>query len=189
VSSDANRVVTSREITSTPAGAPVYRIAWSGDVYGTQLFDYPRPDPIFEQDCYDLLTIGQPLPFACLTVDVLHRETDAIARNEWLAIGSSFLMMGALVLFSMRRINWSPRVAATTEHRGSPAAAGTPHSAVELMRSVESEKGSRVDSLAVGHDIRHPVAVGVGTGVLMIAAIASLVPYPTNEAGGSSPRY
>lgn len=180
---DANRVVTSAEITNTPKGAPVFRIGWSGDVYGEQVFDYPRPDPVFEEQCYERVVVGEPLLFECLPVRVLHAETDAFGRNQPLAVVVSFLAMGALAFFAMRWVSWSPQVAAETDHQSSEAA-DVRQSAVDLMRSVEAERDSRAEALAVGRDVRHPAATGVGVGVLMLVIGTLLVGYGTTLSWG-----
>ncbi len=179
---DANRVVTSREITNTPEGAPVFRIGWSGDVYGVQVFDYPRPDPVFEEQCYERVTVGEPLPFDCLPVRVLHAETDAFDRNQPLAVVVSFLAMGGLALFAMRRVSWAPTVEAETDHQTSDGDAR--QSAVDLMRSVEAERHSRAQALLVGRDVQHPAATGVGVGLLMLVAGTLLVGYGTTLSWG-----
>jgi hypothetical protein len=170
-----DRVSTGQEVELNAEGELTYQVAWDSGLYGPQVADYPYPDPEFELSCYAQVVVGEAVPAACLTADALRDETDAFSRNPLLAWGLVTLAVTGLVLFSLRRVSWAPEVAPGTGHLDSGEAAGTPGSAVELMRSVESEKGLKADAAAVGHDIAHPAWAGVAMGVVILSLLTLLV--------------
>lgn len=179
-----DRVSTGTEVALNTENELTYQVAWVSDLYGPQVADYPYPDPDFELACFDQVVVGAAVPFDCLTEGALRDETDAFSRNPWLAFGLAFIAIVGLVLFALRRVAWAPEVAPGTGHLGTAAAVGTPISAVELMRSVESEKGSQVEALAVGHDFTHPGGVGVAMGTLILAALTLLIGFGTSLSWG-----
>lgn len=181
---EVDRVSTGQEVELNDEGELTYQIAWGSDLYGPQVADYPYPDPEFELACYEQVVVGEAVPSPCLTAGALRDETDAFSRSAWLAWGLVVVAMTGLVFFALRRVAWAPEVAPGTGHLNSDEAIGTPGSAVELMRSVESEKELRVDAAAVGHDIAHPAWAGVVMGVVILGVLTLLVGFGTALSWG-----
>lgn len=179
----ADRVVTSQEVTKNTDGTQTYRVIWVSEVYGQRSYAIQDPAPGFI-DCYRLTRVGESLPQTCLSLPLLRTDSDAFNRDWWLAWASTLVVIASLVAFSMRRISWQPLVAPATGHLDSGVAIGTPKSAVELMRSVESEKESQVVASALGHDIPQPGWIGLGAGLVMLALLTSLVGYGTSLSLG-----
>lgn len=181
---EVDRVATGQEVELNSEGELTYQVAWRSELYGPQVADYPYPDPEFELVCYAEVVVGEAVPSACLTGGALRDETDAFSRNTWLAWALVTAAIMGLVLFALRRVAWAPEVEPGTGHLNSGEAAGSPGSAVELMRSVESEKELRVDAAAVGHDLSHPAWTGVAMGVVILAVLTLLVGFGTALSWG-----
>ncbi len=181
---EVERVATGQEVELNSEGELTYQVAWRSELYGPQVADYPYPDPEFELACYSEVVVGEAVPTACLTGGALRDETDAFSRNAWLAWGLVAVAITGLVFFALRRVAWAPEVEPGTGHLSSGEAAGTPGSAVELMRSVESEKGLRVEARAVGHDLAHPAWTGVAMGVVILSLLTLLVGFGTALSWG-----
>jgi hypothetical protein len=183
---EAERVVTSRDVVSGDGGARTYRVTWVSDAYGQFVYRAETSDADFGE-CYSKLTLGEPLPDSCLSLRLLRADTDAFNRSVGLAWAALIAFIGGLVVFALRRIAWVPVVSASTEHLASETAAGSPSSAVELMRSAESEKSSRAEAEAGGHDVAHPGWMGVLVAFVTLAVLTMLLGYGTSLSWGRRP--
>lgn len=183
---DGERVVTSRDVVSGDGGARTYRVSWESDAYGRFVYRAGTSDTEFAE-CYGTLTVGEPLPDSCLSLRLLRADTDAFSRSSGLSWAALIVFIGSLVLFALRRIAWVPTVPASTKHLTSGTAAGSPSSAVELMRSAESEKGSRAEAEAGGHDVPHPGWLGVGVAAATLTVLTILAGYGTSLSWGRRP--
>ena len=109
---EANRVVSSKSTAQQGSGATLYTAGWRSDLYAPQAVAHSTHERDgFVRNCYDRATVGEPLPFDCLTRDALFNETGAFSRNPLATLVFSLLAIGGLLIFAMRRIGAVPRTA------------------------------------------------------------------------------
>ena len=131
--------------------------------------------------------VGEPLPDSCLTKRVLRADTDAFERSPAVAWATTLVAIAGLLWFALRRIAWVPRVAAVTEHRVASPIPDSGSAAIELMRSTDAERESRMEAEADGHDLRHPWWVGLAIGVIPLIVMSLLVGWGTSLSWARRP--
>jgi len=168
---EVERTAVRRTTVSDGAGGTRPALIWESDRYPTQ-------QRAVSDQCWDEVTIGESPPDSCISPLSVFFEGNAYGRAPGLALAGSLIVIAGLLWFALRQIAWLPDV----PRPGSPQPPDTdrgPADVIQMMRAVDEEKGAQAVAEAAGHDIEHPVPVGLAVGVVLVAALMLLFGYGT----------